>query len=614
MTDVGTVVEPTTEVALAVPASANPLARLEDAVRLLAEASDLDEIMQIRDLAEAARLYAKAIDRGLEAQNHAAEIKIRAERRAGEILASMAKNRGATVNGRTVQPSDTTAPRLVDLGISRSQASRWQAAAVVPEMQFVQHVERTRAEGRELTSASVLAIAKPIMQATRRPPQEPAAVPAGPGSSIHYVVADVRVGLRALPDHSMQTGVSSPPYYKLRSYKTAPQVWGGTRTCDCMLVRIGDEIHPPLLIGENTCSHCLGCRHAWSPVPPRWKPSDVSSAGAWSSDVGQRGRKKAERTDEAVDQGALCSCGAWLGELGQEPHPDLYVAHVVEAMRGVKRVLRKDGCFWLNIGDSSAGSGKGPTGWNGQGNQTRRQGFSGVGAKHERGRDDGEVPTQVSQRAPDGIRPKSLMGVPERLFLALLADGWIVRRRIPWVAYARQPESVADRPSGSIEYVLLLTLSREVYWNADAVRQPVSGNAHSRNGLTPKPGARSNGVADTAADQRNLRTADFFFQTWQGLVLDEDGEPIALVINPAPSLGDHYAGFPPKLVEPMLLASSRPGDPTFDPFAGLGTVGLVAARLGRDCTLIELNESYAEQGRDVILADGQTQNVELTRA
>jgi hypothetical protein len=99
---------------------------LDQATRLLAEARTVDELKLIRDQAEAMRMYARERDLGLEAQNHAAEIKIRAERRLGEILHDMPKNEGTRTIGRNsvIPPNDT--PRLADLGISRVESSRWQ--------------------------------------------------------------------------------------------------------------------------------------------------------------------------------------------------------------------------------------------------------------------------------------------------------------------------------------------------------------------------------------------------------------------------------------------------------------------------------------------------------
>jgi DNA modification methylase len=96
---------------------------------------------------------------------------------------------------------------------------------------------------------------------------------------------------------------------------------------------------------------------------------------------------------------------------------------------------------------------------------------------------------------------------------------------------------------------------------------------------------------------RNRRNSDWFFETWQGLVSGEEGEPLAFVVNPKGFKGAHFATWPAKLVEPMILAGSRPGDTILDPFGGSGTTAMVANALGRHAILIELNPEYIDIAR-----------------
>jgi DNA modification methylase len=93
------------------------------------------------------------------------------------------------------------------------------------------------------------------------------------------------------------------------------------------------------------------------------------------------------------------------------------------------------------------------------------------------------------------------------------------------------------------------------------------------------------------------RTADWFFETWHGLLLDGAGAPLALVANPDNPEGMHRATFPEALVEPCIAAGSRAGDTVLDPFAGSGTVAVVALRAGRDFIGIDLNPEYVEMAR-----------------
>lgn len=127
----------------------------------LAAATNMKDVLQIRDKAEAIRVYTKAIGESLHAQNAAAEIKLRAERKAGELLrdTEKAKPGRPQKNGSTMEPITENQPTLEDLGIGKTQSHRWQREASVPEEVFEAHVARCANEQIELTQASVLQLA-----------------------------------------------------------------------------------------------------------------------------------------------------------------------------------------------------------------------------------------------------------------------------------------------------------------------------------------------------------------------------------------------------------------------------------------------------------------------
>lgn len=143
----------------------NALAKLSTATQALAEAKNLDEVKHIRDLALAAQVYARAAHLGLEAQNHAAEIKLRAERKAGEMLAQLERDkhpgpgRGKT-NGNAAVGFAEYRQVLVDTGTPERDARRWQQIATLPEPVFEQHIAETVSARRELTAAGALQLAK----------------------------------------------------------------------------------------------------------------------------------------------------------------------------------------------------------------------------------------------------------------------------------------------------------------------------------------------------------------------------------------------------------------------------------------------------------------------
>lgn len=133
------------------------LARISEAMTALAAAKTLDDVLQIRDQAEALRVYIKAASDSLEAANAAAEIKLRAERRAGEMLAGMEKQAGSRGVGKKVESHDVTP--LSDLGIDKMQSSRWQRASRVEPEDFEAYLRDCQKQGREVTQAGLLKLA-----------------------------------------------------------------------------------------------------------------------------------------------------------------------------------------------------------------------------------------------------------------------------------------------------------------------------------------------------------------------------------------------------------------------------------------------------------------------
>lgn len=137
---------------MAAAAEPRELALLSKAARALSQAKSLDEVLSIRDHAIAAQVYVRAAKLGLGMQNDATEIKLRAERKAGEFLALMPKHNG--------DPLSHDVTRLSELGVERMQSSRWQRIASVPEKDFESHLEATKSDGKEITTASVLRLAR----------------------------------------------------------------------------------------------------------------------------------------------------------------------------------------------------------------------------------------------------------------------------------------------------------------------------------------------------------------------------------------------------------------------------------------------------------------------
>lgn len=187
------------------PREPRELSLLREAKRALQKAGTVHEAKDIRDKAEAVRCYMRQVGESLEAQNFAAEVKLRAERRAGELLAGMEKNRGG---GDHRSHDVTSAPTLADIGIQKMQAHRWQTIAALPEGEFEQHVEGVKEAGRELTSAGVFKAAR---QWVAQQPTEPEVIDVPPqsefaGQHVVDLAALVSAGAR------FRTVYADPPW------------------------------------------------------------------------------------------------------------------------------------------------------------------------------------------------------------------------------------------------------------------------------------------------------------------------------------------------------------------------------------------------------------------
>lgn len=222
-------------------------------------------------------------------------------------------------------------------------------------------------------------------------------------------------------------------------------------------------------------------------------------------------------------------------QIGSESSPEIYVENLVKMFREVRRVLRKDGTVWLNVGDGYARNG-------GTGN-------------HGPNAVVGNTKKLIQKRnckVPDcwGLKDRDLIGLPWRVAFALQADGWILRSKITWVKKNPMPESVKNRPTSATEEVFMFAKSPAYFYDPNGVRETSGANLRNH---------------------------------W--------------VLNPDSSRSGHPATFPRELARRCILLGSREGDTILDPFSGSGTTGIAANELDRKAILIELNPIYAEKSK-----------------
>ncbi|URF05447.1 DNA-methyltransferase [Cupriavidus campinensis] len=259
------------------------------------------------------------------------------------------------------------------------------------------------------------------------------------------------------------------------------------------------------------------------------------------------------------------------GQLGLEPTLREFLTNMVEVFDLCRELLADDGTLWLNMGDSYASSG-GPTGpMTGAQFINRQRGKAAICLQNR----------QAGREA--GLKPKDLVGQPWRLAFALQDAGWWLRQDIIWHKPNPMPESVRDRCTKAHEYLFLLTKSDRYSFDSDAIAERATdlrgpGNVNPVRAL---PGERHSG------DNANIRGS------LHKIGARETRNKRSVWTIPTQSYsGAHFATFPEALVEPCILAGSRPGDIVFDPFMGSGTVASVAQRLGRRWLGAELNPDY----------------------
>ena len=343
--------------------------------------------------------------------------------------------------------------------------------------------------------------------------------------------------LKTFPDESIDMCITSPPYWGLRDYGTEGQVWGGDDECDHDFKSSTRKLH----------------------------------SGSWGEkDNALPHQKNATILNWEVEDRTCSKCGAWKGELGLEPTPEMFISNLCDIFDEIKRVLRPHGSCYVNLGDSycrtpnhTEKSGKG-------GIETFKYGYD---FKHKK-------------NYGSAYKAKSLVQIPSRFGIEMTNRGWILRNEIIWHKPSCLPASVRDRYTVDFEKMFFFTKNPKYYF-----KQQIEETKDSL--------------------QRNKRTV------WH--------------INTASFKDAHFAVYPPDLIESPIDAScpefvdKKTGKPrerviektqgkvttyddkgyddkrdnsefkpgiVLDPFFGSGTTAQVAMSQDKDWVGIELNSEY----------------------
>ncbi len=299
------------------------------------------------------------------------------------------------------------------------------------------------------------------------------------------------------------------------------------------------------------------------------------------------------------------------GQMGLEETPEEYIAGMVRLFREVRRTLTDDGTLWLNIGDSYAGSRSGPQGEGGEfadreaskhramTGKTKaiprgsnfNQRYHGTQSTNDKQAEHAASRERASRARPSGLKHKDMVGIPWMLAFALRTDGWYLRKDIIWHKPNAMPESVTDRPSSAHEYLFLLSKSHAYFYDASKVRSPLQpktlttffGSKRKSKGTALNQIASHNWAQDVPVRKPKL---------------GKNGKPAGANLRSVWSVATtpykeaHFATFPPKLIEPCILAGSKTGDLVLDPFFGSGTTGMVAEKHGRRWIGIDISATY----------------------
>lgn len=360
-------------------------------------------------------------------------------------------------------------------------------------------------------------------------------------------------GLKKIPDNSIDCCVTSPPYWGLRDYGTAKWVGGDSE-----------------------------CNHDSARVKTRF---DYEISDKQKSNKG---------TDVKIYKNT-CDCGAIKQDeqLGGEEDFLLFIDNLSNVFLEIKRVLKETGTCFINLGDTYGGSGAGTT-------------LNADTDKYiEQSKQIYVLPngTSKSSKLRDSSLSKSLLMIPERFAISMIANGWCLRNQIIWHKPNQMPSSVKDRFTVDFEKIFFFVKKSTGYYFEqqleDAIgydgrkqltyeggKKDVSIGKHTRwkshkntdlsKGQQPNSMhlKREMGLKDDNYFQRNKRTV------WS--------------INTEPFSEAHFATYPQTLVELMIKSGCPDGGVVLDPFMGAGTTGLVARKLNRNYIGFELNSDYIQ--------------------
>ena len=244
---------------------------------------------------------------------------------------------------------------------------------------------------------------------------------------IKVQIGDSRRLIHGLKDKSIDCVITSPPYWGVRDYKTEPIIFDGLPDCG----------------------------HEWEEHIISWHSG---------TNVGEKQQtiRGAFHNNQDSQSGFCSKCGAWRGQLGLEPTPELFIKHLLDFFDDIRLKLKDEGNVFVNLGDTYAGSGCGTNDYRTEASKS----IQGIGKNAVLYKTNG-----IAQKFK-GLPAKCLCMIPQRFAWGMIEHGWILRNEIIWAKPNHMPESVTDRLTKAHEVIYHFVKQGKYYYNLDAIREP----------------------------------------------------------------------------------------------------------------------------------------------
>lgn len=411
---------------------------------------------------------------------------------------------------------------------------------------------------------------------------------------------DALTHLKELADNSINCVMTSPPYWALRDYGSSVEsIWDGDKDCvhEWIIGKAAGDIRfrtsESTIVGNNknpdiwirpsreeyatrdVLNICPVCNNQFEGKPNQ-KFCSIKCLNTLSNE---------QRQNTSQVSNFCLKCNAWKGQLGLEPTFDLFIKHLCDIFDEVKRVLRKDGTCWVNLGDTYASTPSGLS--NEKAEEWNKKGDGLFNRLHRRNTNDMTSETTWKPTKYEDIKEKNLCNIPARFSIEMQNRGWILRNVIIWHKPNCMPSSIKDRFTVDFEYLFFFVKNKN-YWfetQRESLAETSLKDKRKDKGRFEYNGKRANQDIKIQNAMCGINSIGRIKRTvWS--------------IPPKPFKESHFATYPEELCQTPIKAGCPKDGIVLDPFFGAGTTGLVALKQGKKFIGIELNPEYIKIAKE----------------